>query len=41
MVKNSFNNILVPIDGSISCLRARETAALIAEKFNFKNNLFM
>jgi nucleotide-binding universal stress UspA family protein len=36
MTKNSFKKILVPIDGSISCLRARETAALIAAQFNSK-----
>ena len=36
MAKNEFKNILVPIDGSISCLRARESAALIAAKFNSK-----
>jgi len=39
MAKNEFKTILVPIDGSISCLRARETAALIASKFNSKITL--
>jgi nucleotide-binding universal stress UspA family protein len=36
MVENKFKNILVPIDGSTSCLRARELTALIAQKFNSK-----
>jgi nucleotide-binding universal stress UspA family protein len=36
MVDNTFKNILVPIDGSVSCLRAREIAVQIAKKFNSK-----
>jgi len=39
MVKNKFKNILVPIDGSTSCLRAMELTALIARKFNSKITL--
>jgi nucleotide-binding universal stress UspA family protein len=39
MAENRFKNILVPIDGSISCLRARELAAIIAQKFNSKITL--
>ena len=31
-----FKNILVPIDGSTSCLRAIELAAIIAKRFNSK-----
>lgn len=36
MSRNEFKTLLVPIDGSVSCLRARELAALIAKKFNSK-----
>lgn len=36
MPEKKFNTILVPIDGSVSCLRARELALLIAKKFNSK-----
>jgi nucleotide-binding universal stress UspA family protein len=31
--QNYFKNILVPVDGSTSCLRAKQLAALIAKKF--------
>jgi nucleotide-binding universal stress UspA family protein len=34
MSEKMFETILVPIDGSVSCLRARELATLIARKFN-------
>ena len=36
MAQNRFEAILVPIDGSVSCLRARELASLIARKFRSK-----
>jgi nucleotide-binding universal stress UspA family protein len=36
MPNNMFETILVPIDGSTSCLRARELATQIARKFNSK-----
>jgi len=36
MAQNKFETILVPIDGSVSCLRARELASLIARKFRSK-----
>ncbi len=36
MSENGFKTILVPIDGSTSCLRARELSTLIAKKFNSK-----
>jgi len=36
---NRFNTLLVPIDSSVSCLRARELASLIAKKFNSKITL--
>ena len=39
MAENRFKNILVPIDGSTSCLRARELTELIARKFNSKITL--
>jgi nucleotide-binding universal stress UspA family protein len=35
-MKQFFEKILVPLDGSHSCLRARETAATIAKKFGSK-----
>jgi len=31
--QNYFKNLLVPVDGSTSCLRAKQLAALIAKKF--------
>ena len=34
--KKYFEKILVPVDGSLSCLRAKEVAALIAKKFKSK-----
>ena len=34
--QNYFKNLLVPVDGSISCLRAKQLAALIAKKFQSK-----
>ena len=34
--QNYFKNILVPVDGSTSCLRAKQLAALIANKFHSK-----
>jgi nucleotide-binding universal stress UspA family protein len=39
MVETRFANILVPIDGSTSCLRARELTALFAREFNSKITL--
>jgi nucleotide-binding universal stress UspA family protein len=39
LAQNRFKNILVPIDGSTSCLRARELTAIIARKFNSKITL--
>jgi nucleotide-binding universal stress UspA family protein len=36
MSGKGFDTLLVPIDGSVSCLRARELASLIANKFNSK-----
>jgi nucleotide-binding universal stress UspA family protein len=36
MSEKVFETILIPIDGSVSCLRARELATLIARKFNSK-----
>ena len=39
LAENRFKNILVPIDGSTSCLRARELTAIIARKFNSKITL--
>ena len=36
MAQNRFETILVPIDGSVSCIRARELAALIARKYHSK-----
>ncbi len=36
MAANEFKTILVPIDGSISCLRARDIASSIAQKFRSK-----
>ena len=36
MTQNRFETILVPIDGSLSCIRARELATLIARKFHSK-----
>jgi nucleotide-binding universal stress UspA family protein len=36
MPRNKFGTILVPIDSSVSCLRARQLAALIAKKFDSK-----
>jgi len=37
--KKYFQNILVPVDGSLSCLRAKELAALIAKTFQSKVTL--
>jgi nucleotide-binding universal stress UspA family protein len=34
--QNYFKNLLVPVDGSTSCLRAKQLAALIAKKFQSK-----
>lgn len=34
--KPYFQRVLVPVDGSLSCLRAKELAALIAKKFRSK-----
>jgi nucleotide-binding universal stress UspA family protein len=36
LIENNFKDILVPIDGSTSCLRARELTSLIAKKFHSK-----
>jgi nucleotide-binding universal stress UspA family protein len=36
LTEKFFENLLVPVDGSTSCLRARELASLIAKKFRSK-----